>query len=794
LKRLLSTLLLSLLCAATLRAQVVPGGVGIGGTVSGQIQTATGGAITNGTLTFTLSQTAIVANTATIATLPVACYTSASGNISGVPDPVPLPLVSVNLASGSVPAGTYYLKTFYYNLSGNSASSPEAKIVLSAPGTIIVNPPALQPSSATGYGVSISTTPGAEIIQNTVVGWTQFQQSSSPLLSGTAAPTVNTSSCNIYFSDQLVPTGTYYSVNLLNKNGSQVAGFPQTWCTYGGAGGVINVSQGAPTGNCNVRGVFYPTPIFANTPSGTPQSINTDLQIGGNLTVNGAAALHGALSGLSSINSIQFATGCTGSDIFAQANACASTLTPPGVVVIPPGTYGGVTTTLNGVTGVIFLAYGATVNFTPTSGNAMAFKSVQNSGIFGLTLNGPNSGTAVALYVGNAVNGAGQTLYNVFSDLQIGGSDATVTTAGFKYGVQCDGTVGAGTYTNNFHNVHVYAPLTAGWYFKPTTPLYCNANVIDGSSYVQHSAGDGLVLDGAYGNTFSGFRAETNTGWGANLGPTQQTNYNQFLGGWFESNTLGDFSLSATASENQIYGTNAASITPVVNSLSNFGNVVQLTNGIQGQSHQFYGFNNTWTVNSQSPGVNSKTIFQFFNGESPSSGCLTPFSWFRTSANSGAMELGCPEYPVQLFSKITIYNGLVTVGNGVASEVAARDLTAQTSNIVGNTLFTPAADGQFRLTWNAKVTTVAGVTSTLGPLTVTYVDPDGVSQTITAAAQIAAGTIATTSTANTTATVLLGIPLILNCKGAAAIQFAFGYASNAANAMNYNLHIRLEAE
>ena len=32
---------------------------------------------------------------------------------------------------------------------------------------------------------------------------------------------------------------------------SVVAGFPQTWCTYGGLTGTINVSNGAPTGNCS---------------------------------------------------------------------------------------------------------------------------------------------------------------------------------------------------------------------------------------------------------------------------------------------------------------------------------------------------------------------------------------------------------------------------------------------------------------------------------------------------------------------------------------------------------------
>jgi len=92
-----------------------------------------------------------------------------------------------------------------------------------------------------------------------------------------------------------------------------------------------------------------------------------------------------------------------------------------------------------------------------------------------------------------------------------------------------------------------------------------------------------------------------------------------------------------------------------------------------------------------------------------------------------------------------------------------------------------------------KVTTVAGTSSTLGPLTITYTDPDGVVQTITAAAQSNAGLIETSDSGNITTTVLLGVPMMLNCKASTNIQYAFAYASNAANVMAYNLHMKLEA-
>lgn len=152
---------------------------------------------------------------------------------------------------------------------------------------------------------------------------------------------------------------------------------------------------------------------------------------------------------------------------------------------------------------------------------------------------------------------------------------------------------------------------------------------------------------------------------------------------------------------------------------------------------------------------------------------------------------------VQLL-KLSQYNSIATVSNGVPSEYATVDLTAQTAAVATTTLYAvPAAGaGQYRVTWNAKVTTAAttgAATSTLGALTIVYTDPDSVVQTITAAAQIAAGTIATTSTGNSTTTVLIGLPLTLNCKASTNITYAMAYASDTANQMAYNLHIKLEA-
>lgn len=144
------------------------------------------------------------------------------------------------------------------------------------------------------------------------------------------------------------------------------------------------------------------------------------------------------------------------------------------------------------------------------------------------------------------------------------------------------------------------------------------------------------------------------------------------------------------------------------------------------------------------------------------------------------------------------YNNINTVGNGVPSQIVTVDLTAQTAAQVTAPFYVvpSTGGGQYRLSWNAKVTTPAttgAATSTLGALTIAYTDPDSVVQTITCGAQTSAGAIATTSATNTTLAVLLGLPFMMNVKASTTITWAFAYASNTAAQMAYNIHIRLEA-
>lgn len=333
------------------------------GQVTGQLQTPTGGAVANGTLTFSLSQSAILSGTASIVPSTVSCYTSSTGSVVGLPDPLTTPITATNTGSGTLAAGTYYVKIAYTGTPGDSIASPEATVVLSSTGTVIVNAPTVQPASATGYKVYIGSTSGSETLQGTVTGWTNYSQSAA-LSAGAAPPATNASVCTIRFSDELIPTGTYYTVNLLNKNGSQYAGYPQTWCTYGGSGGTINVSSGAPTGTCGTTGVYYPTPIYGSVV--TPQSVGGPLSatefdgplvgpvtgnVLGNLTGNSNGTHTGAVVGttvsatcsqISAIKDVRCYSGAT-SDI--QLNAAIAALPANGGIVDARG-YGSTAQTI----------------------------------------------------------------------------------------------------------------------------------------------------------------------------------------------------------------------------------------------------------------------------------------------------------------------------------------------------------------------------------------------------------------------------------------------------------------
>ena len=741
--------------------------------IVGQLNTPTGGAVVGGTLSFTLSQATVVSGTASIVPTTSACYTSALGTVVGIPDPLALPIVSTNTSTGTLAGGTYYTKLTYTGAGGQSLPSPETTTVLTGTGELIVNPPAIQPASATGYKVYIGTATGTETLQGTVVGFTQFTQS-TPLANGAALPASNTSTCFLWFSDAMIPTGTFYTVNLVNQNGTQMAGYPQTWCTYGGASGVINVSTGAPTGNCGENGVFYPTPILANPINNALQSISGPVTINAPLVVK---QLNGG-----SLYCDQY----PGADASIKVNNCiAAVIAQGGGTADATGLYGsqpGLTEEIdvgNSSTSAaliqvnLVLPASAQWSWNITDGVSCGIKSFGSSSVYTnnnggngarMTLNPFSSSTNMrALYCTNFAAPLGGYMHaQGFTAADYQG--ATYAKGLMDIERTSDGS-GFDDLSGNCSTGSLGAPVlyVSGLSFHSRIRHF----VAEGSNYCPPvQIGDSV-------NTTDAGIIEGIT---ANRPPVGTPNIEVSGSGGIEGLLIIDPYMEGNTSEP------LNSAVPFIDLASTSYNTTIIGGTAQAIS-----------ANSTRPVITSESKRITVNGMQAinTSGGIVDSVYNVTKPG---VQLCCGnQFAIPNYDPITTSS----------FEVNSIDLTSQNAAIGTTTFYTvPAAfgginGGQYRFSWDAKVTTPAttgAATSTLGALTIVYTDPDGVVQTITAAAQVAAGTIATTSTGNSTTTVLLGLPILLNAKANTNITYAFAYASNTAAQMNYNLHLKLDQQ
>src|SRR5215510_10680509 len=271
------------------------------GTVTGQIQTpSTGRGVPNSTLTFTLTQAAVISGTAAVAA-NANCWTDSSGNVVGLPGDAAIaaPALSSNTGSGSLGSGTYFVRYTWANATGESQPSVERSLALSSAGTLVVQAPVNVPAMATSMKVYIGTAAGTESLQGSVavtngVPAGNYSQAVA-LVAGAALPASNTSACQIRFNDELQPSYTGYTVAFTNVNGAGIAGFPQKWYLSGGSNGTVNVAVGLPLYS---GVVVYPQPIVSNPAANAMQSLNGPLNMNGfsilNTTItnpNGAVVL-----------------------------------------------------------------------------------------------------------------------------------------------------------------------------------------------------------------------------------------------------------------------------------------------------------------------------------------------------------------------------------------------------------------------------------------------------------------------------------------------------------------------
>jgi len=166
------------------------------------------------------------------------------------------------------------------------------------------------------------------------------------------------------------------------------------------------------------------------------------------------------------------------------------------------------------------------------------------------------------------------------------------------------------------------------------------------------------------------------------------------------------------------------------------------------------------------------TGLTFTGGPITSSGTIT--------ATGTAMAIGGTVVDATPFAVLSVDGS----GNLQNFLLPAVDLTGQTAAITATTMYTTVTAGLYRVSYVAKVTTVAGTSSTLGGFQVTYTDATDSVVTTTVAG--------TTSTLNTTQAQVSGV-VVVYASAATAIQYLMGYASNSAAQMTYTLHIKVEA-
>lgn len=128
----------------------------------------------------------------------------------------------------------------------------------------------------------------------------------------------------------------------------------------------------------------------------------------------------------------------------------------------------------------------------------------------------------------------------------------------------------------------------------------------------------------------------------------------------------------------------------------------------------------------------------------------------------------------------------------LVGRVAVADIAATASATSTTTLFTPTADGKFRISVYMKITTT-GTSPVAGPVTITYTDADGsVAQSHTMLLQSTAGAVVTTTVNNSTTTGTVNGSMIINAKSGVAIQYAIA-VSGTFGSGRYTAHILCEA-
>lgn len=207
----------------------------------------------------------------------VSCATDPSGKVVGVLNPLHPPVANPAFGGGgTLPAGNYFVQIAWYDAAGNTTMvSPEVQVQLTATGRMNVGlPTSGKPSTAVGMKIYIGTASGVETLQGQTTGAAFFTQS-TPLATGTAEPTTNTTICNIVANDAGWPSGTGYTLGMTTPAGSTMPGYPLQVQLLG-PGNTIDLGNGFPLYNGTVT---YPIPVLSRPFNHAAQSISGPLSL-----------------------------------------------------------------------------------------------------------------------------------------------------------------------------------------------------------------------------------------------------------------------------------------------------------------------------------------------------------------------------------------------------------------------------------------------------------------------------------------------------------------------------------
>lgn len=141
--------------------------------------------------------------------------------------------------------------------------------------------------------------------------------------------------------------------------------------------------------------------------------------------------------------------------------------------------------------------------------------------------------------------------------------------------------------------------------------------------------------------------------------------------------------------------------------------------------------------------------------------------------------------------KITKYNNISTVSNGVPSELAQVNVTNATANLAATTVYAVPASGVglYRMTYYVIVNRAATSSSTLPDIQLTWTDQDNSTlQTVSF--------VSASPTANTLTTMFSGTQ-VMSAKASTNVQYQLGantaYASSGVTTMQYSVRLKVEA-